>query len=70
MDRQYYKFNFVEKDGTESDEVMHIVGKRMPRKGGHGYGDLYLTLKVDFPGRLTEKLKIAIKNILGGEEQP
>jgi DnaJ family protein B protein 11 len=65
-----HKFTFVKKDVTECDGVTRIIGKGMPRKGGHGYGDLYLTFEVDFPDRLTEEQKIAIRKILGGEEQP
>lgn len=64
-----HSFTFVKKDVTECDGVTRIVGKGMPRKGGHGYGDLYLTFEVDFPDKLTEEQKIAIRKILGDNGQ-
>lgn len=49
---------------TECDHVMRVPGKGMPRRNGRGFGDLYLTFEVDFPDKLTDTQKKAIKEIL------
>ena len=46
--------------------MVRVAGKGMPKKGGRGgFGDLYLTFEVDFPDKLTEEQKNAIRKILG-----
>jgi len=45
---------------------MRVSGKGMPRRGGRGYGDLFITFDVDFPETLTADQKSSIRNILGG----
>lgn len=60
-----HEFTVNVDDVTECDHVLRVPGKGMPRRSGKGFGDLYLTFEVDFPDTLSEKQKIAIKNILG-----
>jgi DnaJ family protein B protein 11 len=48
-------------DVTECDHVMRVSGKGMPRRRGHGYGDLFITFDVDFPETLTEEQKKGIE---------
>lgn len=50
---------------TDCDHVMRVPGKGMPRRNGHGFGDLYITFEVDFPDTLTVSQKQAIRQILG-----
>lgn len=52
---------------TECDHVMRVPGKGMPRRNGRGFGDLYVTFEVDFPDKLSEAQKDAIKKILNDE---
>ena len=42
---------------SDCDEVLRVPGKGMPRRSGHGYGDLYITFEVNFPDHLTESQK-------------
>jgi DnaJ-class molecular chaperone len=49
---------------TDCDHVMRVPGKGMPRRNGHGHGDLYITFEVDFPDTLTVAQKQAIRTIL------
>lgn len=56
-------------DVTECDHVMRIPGKGMPRRNGRGFGDLYLTFEVDFPDKLSDEQKKAIKDILSSSDQ-
>jgi len=51
-------------DVIESDQVVRVPGKGMPRRSGRGFGDLYLTFEVDFPDNLSDKQKEAIKKAL------
>lgn len=60
-----HEFNVEVKGVTECDHVMRVPGKGMPRRNGRGFGDLYITVEVDFPDKLSDKQKIAIKKILG-----
>lgn len=53
---------------TDCDHVLRVPGKGMPRRNGHGHGDLYLTFEVDFPDELTQAQKDAIRQILGSPE--
>ena len=56
---------------TECDHVMRVPGKGMPRRGGSGYGDLFITFDVDFPDTLTKQQKAGIRKLLtsGGEDE-
>jgi DnaJ-class molecular chaperone len=58
------KFDVNIEDVVESDEVVRIPGKGMPRRSGRGFGDLYLKLEVDFPDKLSPEQKKAIKAAL------
>ncbi len=61
-----HKFT-VNVDGvTECDHVMRVTGKGMPRRGGRGHGDLYITFDVDFPDSLTDRQRENIRMILTG----
>jgi len=51
-------------DVTDCDHVMRVPGKGMPRRGGSGYGDLFITFDVDFPDTLTQEQKTAIRKML------
>ena len=44
-------------EGTQPETVLRIKGQGVPRLNGTGKGDLYVTLKVDVPRKLTEKQK-------------
>lgn len=50
---------------TECDHTMRVRNKGMPRRGGRGFGDLYITFDVDFPEVLTADQKTKIQEILG-----
>ncbi len=64
-----HSFSINVNDVTECDHVLRVPGKGMPRRNGRGFGDLYLTFEVDFPDKLSESQKKAIKAILGkGDE--
>lgn len=54
-------------DVIESDQVVRVPGKGMPRRSGRGFGDLYLTFEVDFPDNLSDDQKAAIKKALDPE---
>jgi DnaJ-class molecular chaperone len=57
-------FNVKIDDVIESDQVVRIPEKGMPRRSGRGYGDLYLTFEVEFPDKLSVDQKTAIKKAL------
>jgi len=61
-----HKFTVNVEGVTECDHVMRVTGKGMPRRGGRGYGDLYITFDVDFPDSLTERQRESIRTILTG----
>ena len=44
-------------EGTQPETVLRIKGQGVPRLNGTGKGDLYVTLKVDVPRKLSEKQK-------------
>lgn len=60
-------FDVAIKDVIESDQVVRVPGKGMPRRSGRGFGDLYITFEVDFPDNLSDEQKEAIKNALDPE---
>ncbi|KAL3801210.1 hypothetical protein HJC23_012610 [Cyclotella cryptica] len=64
-----HKFKIDVNDVTECDHVMRVSGKGMPRRGGRGFGDLYVTFDVDFPDTLTDAQKKEIRKILGGSSK-
>jgi len=64
-----HSFTVNVNDVTECDHVMRIPGKGMPRRNGRGFGDLYLTFEVDFPDKLSDEQKKAIKDILSSSDQ-
>jgi DnaJ-class molecular chaperone len=51
-------------DIIECDHVLRVPGKGMPRRSGRGYGDLYITFEVDFPDKLSQQQKDALKATL------
>lgn len=53
-------------DIIECDEVLRVPGKGMPRRSGRGFGDLFITFEVDFPGALSADQKTKLRQILGG----
>ncbi|KAI2497639.1 hypothetical protein MHU86_16888 [Fragilaria crotonensis] len=59
-----HSFSINVNEVTECDHVMRVPGKGMPRRNGRGFGDLYLTFEVDFPDKLSDSQKKAIKEIL------
>lgn len=58
-------FTIEHNDVTDCDFVQKVPGKGMPRRNGHGYGNLFITYEVDFPDELSPQQKIAIRKILG-----
>ncbi len=42
-------------EGTQPDTVFRLRGKGIPVVNGHGRGDLYVTVKVQVPARLTKE---------------
>lgn len=61
-----HKFKVDVSGVTECDHVMRVTGKGMPRRGGRGFGDLFITFEVDFPDSLTDAQKDSIRKILTG----
>jgi DnaJ-class molecular chaperone len=59
----------AKKDVSHCSEVVKISGQGMPRKsqtsrsGAKSFGDLYVTLLINFPSSLTEQQKTAIKEV-------
>jgi len=56
-------------DVIECDHVTRVPGKGMPRRSGRGHGDLYITFEVDFPDKLSDEQKAAIRKSLAGGGQ-
>jgi DnaJ-related protein SCJ1 len=56
----------VKKDGISfCSEVVRIQGQGMPIRGRKGmFGDLFVTLSIDFPGRFNDKQKSLIKQAM------
>jgi len=47
--------------GTPSGRVFHLKGKGVPRLGGYGRGDQYVTVYIDVPKKLTARQKELLK---------
>jgi len=43
--------------GTPSGRVFHLRGKGVPRLGGYGRGDQFVTVFIDVPKKLTQRQK-------------
>ena len=52
-------------DVTYCSEVYKVAGEGMPIKGSHEFGDLYVTLNIEFPKTFTPAQKLAIKAAIG-----
>lgn len=51
-------------DIVESDQVVRVPGKGMPRRSGRGHGDLFITFEIDFPDELSKVQKSQLRKIL------
>lgn len=47
--------------GTPSGRVFHLRGKGVPKLGGYGKGDQYITVFVDVPKKMTQRQKELLK---------
>jgi molecular chaperone DnaJ len=58
--------------GTPSGRVFHLKNKGVPRLGGHGRGDQYVTVYIDVPKKLTPRQKELLQEFacISGEETP
>lgn len=56
--------------GTPSGRVFHLKGKGIPRLGGYGKGDQFVTVYVDVPKKLTPRQRDLIEELaqISGEE--
>lgn len=56
--------------GTPSGRVFHLKGKGVPKLGGYGKGDQYVTIFIDVPQKLTARQKELLREFaeLSGEE--
>lgn len=56
--------------GTPSGRVFHLKGKGVPKLGGYGKGDQFITVFIDVPKKLTPRQKELLKEFaeLSGEE--
>jgi molecular chaperone DnaJ len=56
--------------GTPSGRVFHLKGKGVPRLGGYGKGDQFVTVSIDVPRKLTARQKDLLKEFadLSGED--
>jgi len=50
-------------EGTQSDTVFRLRGKGIPVVNSHGRGDLYVTVKVQIPSRLTKEQRRILKEL-------
>ena len=50
-------------EGTESEKVLRISGKGIPHFGGYGRGNLYVTLKVKTPKKLSRRQKELLEEL-------
>ena len=66
--------------GTQPGSVLRVEGRGLPRYGGHGRGDLNLTVILDIPRRLSERQRqlyeqlraedAGIRSTAGGPREP
>jgi molecular chaperone DnaJ len=56
--------------GTPSGRVFHLKGKGLPKLGGYGRGDQYITVFVDVPKKLTPRQKELLREFaqISGDE--
>jgi len=50
-------------EGTQSGATFRVRGKGMPNVGGRGHGDLFVSLKVAVPRKLTKEQRKAIESM-------
>jgi len=55
--------------GTQPDTVFRMAGLGMPKLHGRGYGDLFVTVKVKIPKKLTSEQKQLLKRFEELEEE-
>ncbi len=49
--------------GSSPGKIIRVAGKGLPRLSGYGQGDLYFTLKVNVPKKLTRKQKQLLQDL-------
>ena len=49
--------------GTESGKVLRISSKGLPHFSGHGLGDLYVSLEIQTPKRVSKKQKEILEKL-------
>ena len=56
--------------GTPSGRVFHLKGRGVPKLGGHGSGDLFITVSVDVPKKLTPRQRELLEEfaMISGED--
>lgn len=63
-----HKVRIAKDDVSYCSQVMKITGEGMPKKGGRSnkktYGDLFVTLLIQFPDKLTAEQKKTIREVL------
>lgn len=65
-----HKVRVARNEVTYCSEVVKVTGEGMPKKGSSNskkptFGDLYITLNIDFPSSFTENQKELIKKAIG-----
>lgn len=53
--------------GTQADRQFKVKGEGVPRFGGGGRGDLYVTVHVEIPRSLTSRQRQLVEEAFGGE---
>ena len=48
---------------TQNGRVIRLAGQGLPRLGGSGHGDMYVTVKVTLPTKLSDEEKAGIRKI-------
>jgi len=51
-------------EGTQSGATFRVRGKGMPNVGGRGHGDLFVSLRVAVPKKLTKEQRKAVEALL------
>jgi DnaJ-class molecular chaperone len=51
-------------DVSYCSEIIRIAGQGMPKKNGKGFGDLFVTLSINFPKSFSESQKAQLKEVL------